>query len=125
MVFCSPELSSGVTAASKSTYCPTIICGSNAKGEALPPHFQLKTTATDVSREKISIEFIAGCHDVYGRFGHDKEKKLPVTFGLNQRAGMNAEELEKYFVGSILLLYPDIEDKPLKRVLVKVDSGPG
>jgi hypothetical protein len=44
---------------------------------------------------------------------------------MNERAGMNAIELDKYMKNSILPLYPDIEDKPGKRVLLKVDSGPG
>jgi hypothetical protein len=44
---------------------------------------------------------------------------------MNERAGMNAVELEKYMKNSILPLYPDIEDTPGKRVLIKVDSGPG
>ena len=38
---------------------------------------------------------------------------------------MNSVELDKYMSGSILPLYPDIADTPLKRVIVKVDSGPG
>lgn len=42
MVFYAPEMGGGGTAANKSSYKATIICGSNADGEALPPHFQLK-----------------------------------------------------------------------------------
>ena len=34
-------------------------------------------------------------------------------------------ELDKYIKNSILPLYPDIADVPLKRVALKVDSGPG
>jgi hypothetical protein len=44
---------------------------------------------------------------------------------MNERAGMNAVELDKYMKNSILPLYPDIEDVPGKRVIIKVDSGPG
>jgi hypothetical protein len=38
---------------------------------------------------------------------------------------MNAIKLEKYLKNSILPLYPDIQDFPGKRVVLKVDSGPG
>ena len=34
---------------------------------------------------------------------------------MNEKAGMNGEELEKYFMNSIVPLYPDVEDKPGKR----------
>ena len=125
MVFYAPDVAGGGTEASKSSYSPTIICGSNAAGEAIPPHFQLKTAAKTSERERLNIDFIAGCHDIYGKFGFEEKRKLPVTFGLNEKAGMNSVELEKYFNNSILPLYPDIENKPLKRVIAKVDSGPG
>jgi hypothetical protein len=44
---------------------------------------------------------------------------------MNEKAGMNAVELNKYITNSIVPLYPDLEDRPLKRVIMKVDSGPG
>jgi len=125
LVFYAHDATGGSTAASKSSYSPTIICGSNAEGEAIPPHFQLKTLATSTGRERFSVEFIARCKDIWGVFGHKRRTLLPCTFGLNDKAGMNSVELDKYFKGSILPLYPDIEDVPLKRVIVKVDSGPG
>lgn len=125
LVFYAKDISGGSTAASKSSYTPRIICGSNADGEAIPPHFQLKSTAQSTANTRFSIEFIARCKDVWGTFGHTRPTLLPCTFGLNEKAGMNGVELDKYFKGSILPLYPDIEDVTLKRVIAKVDSGPG
>jgi len=125
IVFYGKAISGGSTAASKSSYTPTITCGSNADGEAMPPHFQLKSTATASQRERLSLEFIARCKDVWGTFGNNVRKLLPCTYGLNEKAGMNSVELDKYFKGSILPLYPDIEDVPRKRVIAKLDSGPG
>jgi hypothetical protein len=49
----------------------------------------------------------------------------PCTIGLNEKGGMNDEEFDKYIDNSIVPLYPDLEDTPGKRVLQKVDSGPG
>jgi len=80
--------------------------------------------AQSQSRERFAVEFIARCKDVWGQFGHDKPVLLPCTFGMNEKAGMNSVELEKYSNGSILPLCPDIEDRPLKRVIAKLDSGP-
>jgi len=125
MVFYAPDIGGGGTQANKSSYSPTIICGSNAAGEALPVHFQLKTSAKTQERERFNIEFMVHSQDINVRFGHDKVKSFPCSFGLNDKAGMNAEELEKYFYKTILPLFPDLEDVPRKRVIVKVDSGPG
>jgi len=125
MVFYAPDIGGGGTQAKKSSYSPTIICGSNAEGEALPVHFQLKTSAKTQDRECFNVEFMVHAHEVNVRFGHKEVKAFPCSYGLNENAGINAEELEKYFNNTILPLYPDLEDVPRKRVIVKVDSGPG
>ena len=44
---------------------------------------------------------------------------------MNEKGGMNSVELQKYIDKAILPLYPDIADVPTKRVICKVDSGPG
>jgi len=44
---------------------------------------------------------------------------------MNDRASMNVEELDKCFHKSMLPLFPDIADVDGKRVIAKVDSGPG
>jgi hypothetical protein len=44
---------------------------------------------------------------------------------MNEKGGMNDEEFFKYIMTSIRRLYPDMSDKPGKRVLLKMDSGPG
>ena len=125
MVFYSPGIGGGGSQTNKAGYSPTIICGSNAAGEALPPHFQLKTTAKDVSRERFNIGFLLHAKNINAQFGHEEVTSLPCTVGMNDRAGMNAEELDKYFHKSILPLFPDIADVDGKRVIAKVDSGPG
>jgi len=125
LVFYAKDIAGGSPAASKSSYTPTLICGSNADGEATPPRFQLKSTAQSKTRTCFSIEFIARCKDVWETFGHNKRTLLPCTFGSNEKAGTNSVELEKCFKGSMLPLCPDIENVPGKRVIAKVDSSPG
>jgi hypothetical protein len=45
---------------------------------------------------------------------------------MNKKGGMNDnEEFNKYINNSIVPLFPDLKDIPGKRVLLKVDSGPG
>jgi hypothetical protein len=118
-------IAGGGTQVNKSGYSSTIICGSNAAGEPFPPHFQLKTLAQTVEGQRIGIDWFANSKSVLAQHGHISPRELPCTFGMNEKAGMNAIELHKYIQNSILPLYPDIEDRPGKRVQLKVDSGPG
>ena len=48
-----------------------------------------------------------------------------MTFGQNEKGGMDEDEFEKYLLNSIVPLYPDAKNMPGNRVLLKVDSGPG
>jgi hypothetical protein len=57
MTFKAPDVAGGATAVNKSGYSSTIvICGSNAAGEPLPPHFQLKTLAKTEERQRMSVD---------------------------------------------------------------------
>ena len=49
----------------------------------------------------------------------------PVTFGSNEKGGMDNDEFEKYLMNSIVPLYPHARNRPGHRVMLKVDSGPG
>ncbi len=44
---------------------------------------------------------------------------------MNAKGGMDNEEFQKYVRNSLLPLFPDSGDFPGKRVLIKVDGGPG
>jgi hypothetical protein len=44
---------------------------------------------------------------------------------MNGKGGMNNEEFEHYTDNSIVPLFPDLEDMPVKFILHKVDSGQG
>ncbi len=50
---------------------------------------------------------------------------LPVTVGVNEKGGIDSKEFEKYIKNSIVPLFPHARDEPGKRVILKVDSGPG
>jgi len=125
VVFSDPTIARGATAANKSGYSSTVICGSSAAGEAIPPHFQLKTLAQSDATMKISVDWFLHAASVHGKFGLPTVQELPTTFGMNERGGMNSIELDKYIKKAILPLFPDVEDNPGKRVLLKLDSGPG
>ena len=84
-------------------------------GDPLPLHFQIKTHVQSDTGQKLSIDFFSHAKYVVGKFGWTDRRPFPCTWGMNEKAGMDAVELDKYFVNSILSLFPDVEDVPKKR----------
>jgi hypothetical protein len=91
--------------------------------ELLPPHFQLRTSATAQEREKLRTDVALHMPNIRARFGHADIVLYPCTFGVNKKGGMNTEQLCEY-ITHIRHLCPDTVDAPGKRILIKVDCGP-
>ena len=120
-----PSLPQLGQAASKSNVTTTLICGSTAGGEALPPHFQFSTKAKSEETMRLRRDTVVHMRQVRGKFGNKTTNLFPVTIGMNEKGGMDDEEFHKYIMNSIVPLYPDVSNKKGKRVLIKIDSGPG
>ena len=120
-----PNLPRSGKPATKSAVKVTFIGGSNAAKEPLPAHYQFPTAATQEENEKLRLETAKYMMKTRGRFGHDEEKEFPATIDMNEKGGMDTVELKKLFENSYAPLWPDMEDKPGKRVMCKCDSGPG
>jgi hypothetical protein len=125
MVLYDPQFPLVGKAASKSTLTMTMITGSTAAGEALSPHLQFQTKAKTNNMMRLQYDVEEHMPSIWGKFGKDKVCLWPVTFGQNEKGGMDDEEFEKYLLNLIMLLYPIAKDRPGKRVILKVDSGPG
>ena len=48
-----------------------------------------------------------------------------MTFGQNEKGGIDEKDFEEYVMNSIIPLYPNAKNKWEKHVVLKVDSGPG
>ena len=59
------------------------------------------------------------------KFGREEETMLDASLGLNEKGGMDDNEFELYLKNLMEMIYPDAMDTPGKRVIVKIDSGPG
>ncbi|KAL7474304.1 hypothetical protein ACHAW6_000283, partial [Cyclotella cf. meneghiniana] len=105
--------------------CCTMITGSTAAGEPMPPHFQFLTTAQSEEIQCVNIRMSAFFPKIKGKFGTNCEKEWPVTLAMNLKGGMDEREFRTYFLNSIVPLFPNAKDDQGKRVIVKVDSGPG
>jgi hypothetical protein len=103
----------------------TMISGSSAAGEAIPPHFQFQTSASSAEGEAIRIEMIRYFTAVKGIFGWGTEQEFPISFGLNSKGGMDDEEFFEYIKTSLMKLFPDAAPIKGRWVVIKCDSGPG
>ena len=74
-------------ATSKSSLSTTMIAGSTAAGEALPPHIQFSTKAKSLEAMRLDFDVVENVPQVLGRFGCEEEHAWPVTFGQNEKQG--------------------------------------
>jgi len=127
MLFHDPHLPLTSRSVAKLSLACTGIFGSSAAGagKCLPPHLQLPTSAMAKEREKIRYKFLTHTLNIHGRFGNMEERSWSCMIRMNKNGGMTDEEFEKYIDNIIVPLYPDLEDTPGKRVLLKIDSGTG
>ncbi len=125
ITFYSPNLPNLGRSTIKTNMATTMITGSTAAGEPILPHFQFSTMAQSEDTQRVNIRMSAYFPKIKGTFGTDSEKDWPVTFGMNLKGGMDEKEFRSFFLNSIVPLFLDAQDFKGKRVIMKVDSGPG
>ncbi len=102
----------------------TMITGSNALGEVIPPHFQFSTNAKNEDCEQIQFEKVTYLKRVRGKSGFNDDNFFLVQLGL-MISGMDREEFEKYIFNGIVPLYSYALDNPGMWMLFKIDIEPG
>ena len=125
VVYEDPRLPRVGNPTSKSSQTVTMINGSNAFGEALPPHFQFICSAQTNEGKQIRDESALYMKRIIGQFGCDKQMSMPVSIGSNEKGGMDNEEFATYLRTSIMPLYPTAAPEKGKWIILKCDSGPG
>lgn len=98
------------TAQNKSSVSSTIICGSNAFGEAMPIHIVYSSDATDETRFSVNTDWLQGLPKVECTFGMEKSQTLGATVSVNEKGGSDARVLKDVLIKYIERLYPDIAD---------------
>jgi hypothetical protein len=112
------------TAVNKANMSSTLMCGSNAAGEALPIHVMFSSDAQEESYQ-VDARWMADFPRVRARFGHDNEEELCAQVTLNERGGTDDRVLHQSFSCYTERLYPDAADLFGLRVPYKIDCGPG
>jgi hypothetical protein len=125
VILYNPRFSQVGKATSKSSLTSTMIIGSNAAGNPIPPHLQFRSKAKTKETMKLQYDVIDHMLRVRGQFGCAEVRLWPVTFGANEKGGMGTEEIKKYVMNSIVPLYPHTRNQRGNCVMLKVDSGPG
>ena len=120
-----PRLPYNGKRSNKDSLTATLICGSNAAGVALPPHFQFQTKATTDEGHRLRNDVFRYSSRTFGFFGKTVKEGYDPTYGLNTKGGMEDCEFEKYVMQLIKRLYPNTLDRPGMRLILKCDSGPG
>ncbi len=113
------------TAQNKSSASSSLMCGSNAAGEAMPMHIMVLSDAKEEANYAVNASWIVNLPHVTGRFGHDEQKTFPLSVTMNGEGGMDARVLQQVLLHYIKVLYPDADDIPGKQVLFKIVGGPG
>ncbi len=122
VILYNPRIHQVGKATSKSSLTSTMITGSNAAGEAIVPHFQYQLKVKSKDKMRLQYDMAEYMPHVVGQFRWGKEQSWPVTFGQNEKGGMDEVEFEEYLFNSIVPLYL-AKNMPGHRGLLKVDSG--
>ena len=87
VIFYSPYLPNLGKATIKNSATTTMIAGSTAAGEPIPPHFQFQIRAQSVETQSVNINLVRFLPNIIGKFGSEEAKEWLVTFSLMQRDG--------------------------------------
>ena len=109
---------------SKSSLTSTMITSSNVADHPIPPHLQFQSKAKTKETMKLQYDLMIHMPCVSGQFGCAEVRSWPVTFGANEKGGMDSKKFEKFVMSSIVPLYPHAKNKTCVCVMLKVDSGP-
>ena len=113
------------TGQNKSGLSSSLMCGSNAAGEPMPLHIMFSSSASHEENYSVNPAWLVGLPRVAAKFGHDEVQCFPPTVTTNEKGGTDARVLAQVLKRYILTLFPDSADEPGKKVLIKIDGGPG
>jgi len=113
------------TAQNKTSLSSSLMCGSNAAGEAMPLHIMFSSDAKEADNYAVNAAWIVSLPRVKGTFGHQEEKVFPASVTTNEKGGTDGRVLRQLLLYYVKNLYPDVADTPGKRLLFKIDGEPG
>ncbi len=73
----------------------------------------------------VRADWVVNLPRVTVKFGHTEQKTFCSTLTINSKGGTDGRVLRQVIMSYASRLYPDLADTEGKRVLVKIDGGPG
>jgi hypothetical protein len=113
------------TAQNKSGFSSTLMCGSNSAGEPLPLHIMFSSKAENEENFQVRADWLVELPSVTVQFGRSLPEKIDPTLTVNSKGGSDSRVLYQVLMGYAKRLYPDCADVDGKRVIFKIDGGPG
>jgi hypothetical protein len=102
----------------------SILQAINFGNEALPPFIIFPTKAKQ-ENVQINPHTLRSFHQIKGQYGLDKAIWWDSCIAKTYSGGMQGYIWNKWITEYLMYYYPDAQDVPGKRVLIKADSGPG
>jgi hypothetical protein len=112
------------TGYNKASMSSTLMCGTNAAGEPPPVHVMFSSNAQEEN-------FVVDCHwvavmpKIQGIFEHESINECCAQVIVNEKGGSDRRVLSQCLTDYQERLYPDADDVPGKRILCKINGGPG
>jgi hypothetical protein len=112
------------TAVNKTSMSITLVCGSNAEGEALPIHVVFSSDSQEENYQ-VDARWLAEFPRVRASFGHDDEEELCAQVTVNERGGTYGRVLHHSLSCYTERMYPNAADLVGRHALYTIDGGPG
>lgn len=116
-----PNLPEAGKPVQQSSVMATVMVAFTFGCEPIPPLFILPSKA---KQPRINVKMIQNCPYLDVQLGMKGKHPCPPEFAYNRKAGMNGEFF-KVWADHLKRYWPDMDDAPGKRVLLKSDGGPG
>jgi hypothetical protein len=101
-------------AQNKTNMSSSLMCGSNAAGEAMPLHIMFSSDTKEAQNYAVNAAWIVALPHVTGKFGHDQEKSFPASMTTKEKGGTDGHVLRQLLLHNVKTLYPDASDTPGK-----------
>ena len=92
------------TAQNKAGLSSSLMCGSNAAGEAMPLHVMFSSKAEEENMA-VKLSWIDGLPSVSGMFGHDEVKTFPASVTVNEKGGTDARVLRQVLMHYVVTFF--------------------
>lgn len=94
-------------------------------GDEAMPYLCIIPTAAKPENRRLHARNYAGFRYVTGQFGHETQQYFLPEMAASPKGSMTTDIWKTFMLKMVDYLWPDVQDVPGKRVIIRADSGPG